>query len=111
MTHFIWFVVWPFFWVTLGMGCILHSWRTSGSWGAWAWFGWVQWVMLWATVLGWFLLIPFCLTHAWTKGGLWPSINPTHRAIDRWRWQMLNKVYGNPEDGVSGQTASAARRR
>lgn len=27
------------------------------------------------------------------------------RAIDRWSWRPLNVLYGNPEDGVSGQYA------
>jgi len=59
---------------------------------AWAWFVVVQLIALLVTVLGWVLLIPFCLAQAWT-------------AEDRWSWGPLNYVYGNPEDGVSGRKA------
>lgn len=60
----------------------------------WAWFALVQLVSLLATVIGWFVLIPFCLAQAWT------SEKP-----DQWNWKPLNSVYGNPEDGVSGKDA------
>lgn len=49
-----------------------------------------------------FLLIPGCLRRAWVDGGV--SINDG-RPIDKWRWPWLQWVCGNPEDGVSGQTA------
>jgi hypothetical protein len=71
----------------------------------WLWWLTVQLIMTVFMVIGWLLLIPFCLAHAWTAGGLWPSINPTHRMVDRWSWRPLNWIYGNPEDGVSGLQA------
>jgi hypothetical protein len=74
---------------------------------AWLRFAGVQLVMLAATVLGWLLLIPFCLLQAWSTqhGGLKFVSIKNKRSIDRWIWQPLNYVYGNPEDGVSGQQA------
>jgi hypothetical protein len=78
---------------------------------AWAWFAVVQLVQLLATVIGWVLLIPFCLTQAWTTRA--PVIGDSMfvrsikdgRVIDRWSFAPLNAVYGNPEDGVSGAHA------
>jgi hypothetical protein len=61
---------------------------------AWLWFGVVQLISLVATIIGWLLLIPFCLAQAWDNN-----------VPDRWTWQPLNAVYGNPEDGVIGQHA------
>jgi len=61
----------------------------------------VQLVQLAATVLGLFILAPACIAQAWEYGGT--SIKDK-RGIDSWRWP-LNAVYGNPEDGVSGQYA------
>lgn len=57
-------------------------------------------------VLGWIVLLPFCLARAWkacpaTAAG--PI--PLPRIVDRWSWEPLNKIYGNPEDGVSGKAA------
>jgi len=69
---------------------------------AWLWFAIVQLVMLAATVLGWLLLIPFCLAQAWIADA---SSIKDGRPIDRWSWKPLNSIYGNMEDGVSGQTA------
>ena len=69
---------------------------------AWGWFALVQLICLIATIVGWVLLIPFCLSRAWTADIT--SIKDG-RPIDRWRWKPLNSIYGNPEDGVSGQTA------
>lgn len=73
----------------------------------WLRFVAIQLVMLAATVLGWFLLIPFCLLQAWSTqwGGLKFVSIKDKRSIDRWAWPALNYVYGNPEDGVSGQQA------
>lgn len=68
---------------------------------AWLWFALVQLVMLLATVVGWVVLIPFCLGRYWAIDPK-PSIKDGLRAIDRWEWEPLNTVYGNPEDGVSG---------
>lgn len=60
----------------------------------------VQWA---ATVLGWALLLPFCLARSWRMSP-WPSVKDK-RQIDEWRWEPLNWIYGNPEDGVSGAQA------
>ena len=68
----------------------------------WAWFAVVQLISLVATVLGWVLLVPFCLSHAWKLG---PKSIKDERIIDVWSWASLNLVYGNPEDGVSGMFA------
>jgi hypothetical protein len=68
----------------------------------WLWFIVVQFLMLLATVIGWFALIPFCLAHAWEIKG--KSIKDG-RPIHSWKWPALNWLYGNPEDGVSGITA------
>lgn len=65
----------------------------------WLYFAFVQLVSLLATVVGWFMLIPFCLTRAWVTAG------EGGRQIDRWRFAPLNLIYGNPEDGVSGRYA------
>lgn len=69
---------------------------------AWTWFAVVQLICLVATLVGWVLLIPFCLARAWVTD---VTSNKDGRPIDRWRWKPLNLIYGNPEDGVSGQTA------
>lgn len=68
----------------------------------WLWFLVVQLIMALFMVLGWLLLVPFCLAHAWS--GIAPSTKDK-RVIDCWLWRPLNYVYGNPEDGVSGQQA------
>jgi hypothetical protein len=61
-----------------------------------------QLVSLIAAVVFAVVLIPFCLRRAWTGGGI--SIKDG-RAIDVWRYRWLQAIAGNPEDGVSGQTA------
>ncbi len=61
----------------------------------WLWFVVVQVLSLITMVLGWLLLIPFCIARAWKADG----------KIDRWSWEPLNSIYGNPEDGVSGACA------
>jgi hypothetical protein len=49
-----------------------------------------------------YLVIPFfCLARAWGPTFSSAGPYPAH-AIDCWSWAPLNKVYGNPEDGVSG---------
>ena len=69
----------------------------------WMWFAIVQLIMLIFTVLGWVLLIPACLLHAWDKDA--KSIKDG-RPIDTWiACRCFNAIYGNPEDGVSGQCA------
>jgi len=67
-----------------------------------------------AEVLGFIVLPPFCIAKAWT-GPTYPSVKPwpwgqenvgPHRPfVDEWKWPLLNKWYGNSEDGVSGQHA------
>lgn len=76
--------------------------RYLATFCAWVWFAAVQLICLIATIVGWLLLIPFCLAQAWAQDAI--SIKDG-RIIDRWRWKRLNFIYGNPEDGVSGQTA------
>lgn len=64
----------------------------------WLYFAFVQLISLIAMVIGWVVLIPFCLAQAWTQD---ESIE-VGRKIDRWKWGPLNRVYGNTEDGASG---------
>jgi hypothetical protein len=61
-----------------------------------------QLLMTIATILGWFLLIPFCIGKAWSVNAR--SIKDG-RPIDTWKYSWLNYIYGNPEDGVSGGCA------
>lgn len=68
---------------------------------SWLWFLIVQLISLAATVVGWLLLIPFCLREAWVPVD---SIE-VGRKTDRWALKCFNWVYGNPEDGVSGKCA------
>jgi len=69
------------------------------------WFIFVQLVSLVAAALGTVVLIPFCLVRAW-KRDAYSIKGPAHtRVIDRWSWEPLNSIFGNPEDGVSGQCA------
>ena len=70
---------------------------------SWVRFTLVQIVMLLATVLGWFILPIPCILQAWRISPK-PSIKDG-RQIDEWKFNWLNKVYGNPEDGVSGRFA------
>lgn len=73
---------------------------------AWVYFAWVQLVSLIAQLAGFAILLPFCVMHAWETSPI-PSIKPgiVRGPVDRWRSGLLDDVYGNPEDGVSGQTA------
>ena len=83
----------------------------------WFWYITVQLVMLFFTVVGWFLLLPFCVRQAWVAPNGDPPVTEAvylpwsfsdkdgSRRIDCWAWLPLNWVYGNPEDGVSGQCA------
>lgn len=70
----------------------------------WLWFVLIQLVQLVAMIVGWIVLIPFCILQAW-KSSAQLSIKGDGRTIDEWRWSWLNYVYGNPEDGVSGLQA------
>lgn len=69
---------------------------------SWLWFVVVQVGMLVAGILGLVVLILPCLLQAWTADR--KSIKDG-RQIDRWKLKPLNWIWGNPEDGVSGQTA------
>jgi hypothetical protein len=68
---------------------------------AWLWFAVVQLVSLIAMVAGWLILIVPCALQAWHDV---PSQFDPTRQVDAWSWP-INAVYGNPEDGVSGQHA------
>ena len=64
-----------------------------------------QIVQLAATVAGLVVLIPPCLLQAWTRDQVSTHQGLQIRIVDRWDWHWLNAIYGNPEDGVSGQQA------
>lgn len=70
---------------------------------AWVWFWTVQLIMLVAMIIGWFVLIPFCLAHAW-KDDAAISVKDG-RKISVWKWGLLNRIAGNKEDGASGKEA------
>jgi len=70
----------------------------------WVRFASAQLFQLEVTVVGWFLLIPFCLAQAWEMSPVL-SIKDGSRRIDRWRWRWLGLAFDNPEDGVSGDQA------
>lgn len=57
-----------------------------------------------APAIGLVVLIPFCLAQAWEDCPSTEGPYPVH-TIDRWTWAPLNRVFGNPEDGVSGKYA------
>lgn len=78
------------------------SWRLIGL-KAGALFTLVTLIQTVFAIIGWFVLPPFCITQAWELSP-WPSIKDG-RAIDEWSFEPLNWIYGNPEDGVSGQHA------
>lgn len=71
----------------------------------WIWYISVQLIMLFFMVLGWFLLLPFCLLNDWTVGAMDLKSIKDGRPIDKWNGPVLNFIYGNPEDGVSGRYA------
>jgi hypothetical protein len=65
-----------------------------------------------AQLLGFVLLALPCITRAWGFHGqksnkVWTGANAylNGRDVDSWNWEWLNNWYGNPEDGVSGNTA------
>lgn len=70
----------------------------------WLKFAAIQLVMLFWTIVGWFILLPFCWAHAWKLSPV-RSIKDGLSGIDEWSWAPLNWVYGNPEDGVCGMFA------
>jgi hypothetical protein len=72
-------------------------------WMGWIWYVTAQLIMCFFMIVGWlFLWIP-CVLHVW---GEWSVESlKDKRFVDTWNWGWLNYVYGNPEDGVSGQDA------
>jgi hypothetical protein len=64
-----------------------------------------------AEMLGFVVLLPASVMHAWTAPPAYISIKPVlttqpaRLVVDEWRWNWLNAWYGNSEDGVSGQQA------
>ncbi len=69
----------------------------------WLYYGTTQVVQVVASVAGLVVLLLPCRLRAWQPSPH-PSINDG-RPIDEWSWPLLNRVYGNPEDGVSGEHA------
>jgi hypothetical protein len=69
---------------------------------AWIWFVVVQLISLIAMAIGWALLIPFCIAQAWAQDAI--SIKDG-RIVDTWDLSLIQAIYGNREDGVSGQQA------
>ena len=51
---------------------------------------------------GAFVIAAAALCRAWVRD---QKSTKDGRPIDRWSWDWMNYVWGNPEDGVSGQTA------
>lgn len=80
----------------------LSGWLQTGY--PWVRFAAAQFFQLEAMVLGWVLLIPFCLTRVWEMSPV-PSIKDGQRQIDRWKWRWVGLAFDNPEDGVSGVRA------
>lgn len=70
----------------------------------WLKFAAIQLIQLLATVVGWVLLLPFCWAHAW-KLNSFSDWKVGNKIVDRWSWEPLNYIYGNPEDGVCGMFA------
>jgi hypothetical protein len=48
-------------------------------------------------VLGWVLLAPLCLVRAWR-----PTYSHKHPYINVWRNDTIDAIWGNEEDGVTG---------
>lgn len=66
----------------------------------------VQLLSWWATFAGWFLLIYPCARQRWVVDGvsIADPLEP-RPAISRWTWRWMNPIWGNPQEGVSGQEA------
>jgi hypothetical protein len=60
----------------------------------------------WWMAAGGLILIWPCLMESWvdTQSTLNPFGRPARR-IDQWKSNWLQSIYGNPEDGVSGEWA------
>lgn len=67
----------------------------------------VQILSWWATFAGWFLLIYPCAKQAWVvdADSIADALEPRASKISRWSVEWLNPVWGNPQEGVSGQEA------
>ena len=57
--------------------------------------------------VGWLLVGAACYKRAWKLVPGKRSIKPIigRKWVDEWRWQWMNLLWGNPEDGVSGGDA------
>lgn len=69
----------------------------------------MKWLTFWsfqarslaATILGWFLLAPLAAMQNW----VWiPSAAGKHDFISVWKPDWVDAVWGNAEDGVTGDT-------
>lgn len=63
----------------------------------WLWFVIIQILSLCLMVVGWIVLIPFVLLKSWHTGN---SPVYSDRNITMWNLSILDKIYGNWEDGV-----------
>lgn len=54
--------------------------------------------------VGWVLVGIACYYYEWTYTPNVKSIKPldNRKMVDTWDWAFMRKIYGNPEDGVSG---------
>lgn len=86
--------------LSAGIGGAARRWPATFGW---LWYIEVQLIMAVFMIIGWFLLLPFCLAHAWFPSA-WGSINDG-RTIDQWKLPLIGFFYDNLEDGVSGQQA------
>jgi len=69
----------------------------------WLQFAGFQAISLTCTVIGWVLLLPFCLLKAWEPGRSteWaPDATIKDHPIVVWKNRALNDIYGNDEDGL-----------
>lgn len=75
--------------------------------GPWLWFAMASLVGFFILQpVGWLLVGIAAYKRAWVVSGD-ASIKPLpqRQQIDTWRWQWMVRVWGNPEDGVSGYDA------
>ena len=73
----------------------------------WFKFAWFQVRSLAATIVGWFLLAPLAAFKQWRWQLAYPSLK--HDQIAVWRWSWVDGIWGNAEDGVTGDNFYAAR--
>jgi hypothetical protein len=67
----------------------------------WLYFAFVQLVAFIAMVLGWVLLLPWSLDKAWVLTTSF-KYNDQPRTITEWSSALMDDIYGNAEDGVTG---------